>query len=334
MKTEHDKESIHPFRWEDKYTIYFFVKVSALTLIFSILWMFLFPQEKERYTHLHNEKDTPGSVWEWNTVTTNTKEVDILIQEIFDENVKIIDEDEHNAPYFSNARKRYNEICSEYSDICDITTRDGSYSEHEKLMYQAILIYKFKLLSAYLDHNIEDSLQYIKLFEDTSPWSRRWSATSTYVKMNTTLINSADEFWQVLTHELWHTIDFTVLKWYARTKDAAYTEFGKIRRPIDDPSIDYYSISWLDESTRRWDASFRDFASGYGMRWMYEDLAEFNNLRINHHSYLRSLARTNPTIQRKYDFFAKEIYDGQYLKNTYQRYPDTGERVWDTTQIY
>jgi hypothetical protein len=191
----------------------------------------------------------------------------------------------------------------------------------------------FRTINDYLDTNLQQSMQYIKLFEDTNPWSRRWSATSNYVKMNTTIINSADEFWQVLTHELWHTIDFTVLEWYASRKDEKYTEFGKVRWPIDDPSIDYYSISWLDESTRRSDASFRDFVSGYGMRWMYEDLAEFNNLRINHHSYLKSLARTNPTIQKKYSFFSR-LYNGQYLKNTYNSYPETGERVWDTTQIY
>jgi hypothetical protein len=83
--------------------------------------------------------------------------------------VNIVEKQEHNAPYFSDARKRYNEICSEYSDICDITTWDGSYSEHEKLMYQAILIYMFRTINDYLDTNLQQSMQYIKLFEDTNP---------------------------------------------------------------------------------------------------------------------------------------------------------------------
>jgi hypothetical protein len=67
---------------------------------------------------------------------------------------------------------------------------------------------------------------------------------------------------------------------------------------------------------------------------MYEDLAEFNNLWFNHQNYLRSLARENPTIQEKYRFFSN-LYNNQYLRTTFNQYPDTLEkRVWDTTQIY
>ncbi len=164
--------------------------------------------------------------------------------------------------------------------------------------------------------------------------SRRGSATTKYVKINTARIATPEEFWQVLTHELGHTIDFTVITGYARQKNTTYTEFGHAKWPIDDPSIDYYRISRINESTRRSSAGFTDFVSGYGMRGMYEDLAEFNNMRLNHHSYLRTLVRNNPVLEEKYDFFA-DLYGRKYFSDSYplRNYPQANERVRDSTQI-
>ena len=328
-----DKEttSINPLKWDDKYTIYFFVKVSILTLIFSICWMLIFPPEHERYTHRHDEPDTPGDENMWNNVETSDNEVNSIIKAIVDESLSI-PENEHNAPYFNDSARRFDQICSEHDDICRITTRDWTYSENEKLMYQAILIYMLQILNDYLDTNIQEKLQYVKLFEDTSPGSRRWSATTSYIRMNTWKIDSPKEFRQVLTHEFGHIIDFAVITWFAKTKDTRYTEFWRARWPVDDPSIDYYKISWLDESTRRSSANFRDFVSGYGMRGMYEDKAEFNNLWLNHHAYLRSLVRWNDILEAKYAYF-EDLYGRNHFNDTYTRYPDPWERVRDTTQV-
>lgn len=329
---DHETTSINPLKWDDKYTIYFFLKVSILTLVFSICRMILFPPEHERYTHLHDEADTPGNENTWTNVETSNNEVNSLIKAIVDESLSPTEELEHNSSYFSTPERRFDEICSVHRDICSITTRDGSYTANEKLMYQAILIYMINVLNDYLDTTMQKNIQYVKLYEDSDRGSRRWSATATYVKMNTAKINDAKEFRQVLTHELGHMIDFSVVTWYSRTKDTRYTEFWKARWPVDDPSINYYKISWLDESTRRSSANFRDFVSGYGMRWMYEDMAEFHNLWLNHHAYLKSLVRWNETLEAKYDYFSA-LYGRNYFNDTYTTYPDPWERVWDTTNI-
>lgn len=109
-------------------------------------------------------------------------------------------------------------------------------------------------------------MDYIKIYKSSNTNTRRGSATASYIKMNTALIDFPGEFRQVLTHETGHMIDFSVIQGKAFQKDSLYTEFGKPRWSVDDPSIDFYRISWLDESTRRSSATYKNFVSGYGMR--------------------------------------------------------------------
>lgn len=125
-------------------------------------------------------------------------------------------------------------------------------------------------------------------------------------------------------------IDFSVIEGKAFQKDDIYTEFGKPRRSIDDPSLDFYAISWIDESTRKRSASYKNFVSGYGMRGMYEDFAEAHNLWVNHNDYFKKLAASNTDLQKKYTFF-KNLYANKFYANLGRNYPQIDERVWDTT---
>lgn len=154
------------------------------------------------------------------------------------------------------------------------------------------------------------------------------------MKINTEKITSLREYREVLTHEFGHTLDLGVLKGNSRIKNNIFTEFGKIIRPSDDPSLTFYRISWEDETTRRADASFRDFVSGYAMKGIYEDFAESHNMWLNHNALFQALAKDNAIIARKYDFF-KKIYGSSRFDDNETKLSSrsTQTRVWDTTKI-
>ena len=323
-----DVTSPDPFKGDDRYTVYFVLKVGGLALLFSLLWMLLFPLQAPSYNDHTNTKDTPGKaiVWEEDN-SLSTEEIDTYITETVEE---LIIPQHNAAPRLPNAKQRYEQICTKYTTICKKTTREGRFNDNETLTYQAIIIHLIGTINKLLDIHIEQPMDYIKIYKDSNPNNRRGSATDRYIKMNTALIDFPTEFWQVLTHESGHMVDFSIIQGTSPRKDDIYTEFGRPRRSVDDPSIDFYAISWLDESTRKSSATYRNFVSGYGMRGMYEDFAEAHNLRLNHNDYFKKLASTNTDIQRKYTFF-KNLYENQTYLNIGNNYPSTNERVWDTT---
>lgn len=154
------------------------------------------------------------------------------------------------------------------------------------------------------------------------------------MKVNTEKIPDLREYREVLSHEFGHTIDLGILYGNGRYKNKAFTEFGKIIRPNDDPSLPFYKISRTNETTRKADASFQDFVSGYGMKGVYEDFAETNNMRLNHNALFRSLAGTNTVLAQKYKFFQK-LYGTERFDDDEDMLParSTEARVRDSTRI-
>jgi hypothetical protein len=77
-----DVTSPHPLKGDDKYTIYFALKVALLTMVFALGWMFLFPLEAPSYNDHTDTKDTPGEIIEREKDESLTQEdVDTYIQE-------------------------------------------------------------------------------------------------------------------------------------------------------------------------------------------------------------------------------------------------------------
>ena len=105
-------------------------------------------------------------------------------------------------------------------------------------------------------------------------------------------------------------------------------------RSIDDPSIPFYEISWLNESTRKREVWYKDFVSGYAMKGVYEDFAESHNLRINHNLLFQALAENNDTIAKKYAYFQDLYNNERFDDNTDSvQTASTTKRPWDTTRI-
>lgn len=230
--------------------------------------------------------------------------------------------------------EKINQLCSVYQDICKKINREGSYSAKEQFYYQGLTIALLTIIDKAMttDTMLQEALSSLKIYKH--PTDRRGSSGHTTVRINTESMKSYREFREVLTHEFGHTIDLSVLRGKHPKKSTAYTEFGRVMRPIDDPSISYYTISRVDETTRKAESSYLDFVSGYGMHGIYEDYAEAHNLWLNHNSLFEKMASTNPVLRKKYQFFA-DLYDKQRFDDNQEQQERLAldKRVRDTTKI-
>ncbi|NOZ43685.1 MAG: hypothetical protein GXP45_00665 [bacterium] len=141
---------------------------------------------------------------------------------------------------------------------------------------------------------------------------------------------------EILSHEAGHITDLGIIQGTKRQLSPTYTEFGKKRFAIDDPSLWYYEISFTSEKTRNANAQKEDFCSRYGMTDPFEDFAECYNLYINHHNIFQTMAKNNTALQKKY-LIIDHILQHQYLqddtKNYYRIQQNPQWRVWDTTKM-
>ena len=165
-------------------------------------------------------------------------------------------------------------------------------------------------------------------------WNRRGSANRNAITINLWWMKYQNEFFQVISHEMWHIIDLGGLQWTSRSKSSAFTEFNKAVFAIDDPSLEYYKYSRSSEKVRKSWMVKEDFCSWYGMSDPFEDFAECHNLYLNHHDYFRKLAMNNSNMKSKYNYFSN-LYGGKYLNDSevkYEKWTDS-YRAWDTTKL-
>lgn len=296
----------------------FLVRTSCSFFLVSIFWQWQTTPRHDQHldAHLNNETGWAPALWESTPVDKSL--VDKELQLMLDGMQHITD---HQAPFLSNsdAKKKYAELCSIYTKQCKNTLREGVYDRSEKYMFQWLSIVLLQQLDNRLvnKQKIQHQLVQLKFYQDDE--DRRGSAGHTTVKINSKKIPTTREFREVLTHELWHIVDLSVLQGSSRKKDPDFTEFGKIMRAIDDPSMDFYRISRISENSRTAEASFKDFVSGYAMKGLYEDFAETQNLRFNHNLLFQELANNNDMLAKKYAFF-KNIYNNK-------RYDDNAKSV-------
>ncbi len=313
----------------------FTAKVVALTIIFSIGWVALFPHNERvpKKADLISDQQISWAKDEKfvNDGSVNQDEIDKEIEQTIQ---NILTPTHSAAQLDSDSWKLYQNACTVYADICNKVSREWSYNDQEKLTYQLLTIYLIKQIDQRLDteSKLRSTLSQLKIYNDDE--DRRGSAGHTYVKMNVEKIPSTREYREVLTHELGHIIDLGVLNGNASQKDPTYTEFGNIERSIDDPSLKFYEISRENEDVRKASATYKDFVSGYAMKWIYEEFAECANLRFNHNELFKQLAQENHTIAKKYAFFNK-IFNGKSFNADTDNISliSNDKRPWDTTKL-
>lgn len=312
-------------------------KVVILTVFFTIVWVVLFykePLHTPTWDHHHHEEEATIESVREQIDTNDPASVEKTIQDL----VESLLEEEHNVAAL-DVEERLTKICWLYTDICNKTVRDSSYSPQQRLFYQSIIVYVVSKIDIALTQwsvrnpwSLSDTLTYIKLFEENE--GRRWSAWHTYIKLNTGKISQRSELREVLTHELWHVVDLWVISGKARQKNEAYTEFWRKQRSVDDPSINYYAFSRQSETARKAWSTRLDFVSWYAMKWVYEDKAESFNLYLNHYDVFKKLAQSNEVLNKKFNYFENLLGTTPLQYNTAiaKKYPVT-QRERDTTKL-
>lgn len=316
------------------------LQTMILSMFFLIGLIFLFPPERplSHHTDLEDEVfswNTPDTSWTINVWKDPLEELPEEISSLLASNEKTR---EHSVALDeSSITDRLTRICTYYEDLCNIVTWEQPHSLQEKYLYQALMIYFIKKVDAALqlpvEQSLRETLRSIKMRKSSS-W-RRWSAWSNFVKMNTEKIDSFDEFWEVFTHEVWgHIMDLWVITDnYSDQLHPEYTEFGDPKFWLNDWSLKFYKISWIDENTRRADAWFEDFVTWYAMKDIFEEQAEFANAWINHHALLMEMWKKNAKIQQKIDLFENVFWDW-YFDDDKESLPefDPTNRIFDSTK--
>lgn len=141
-----------------------------------------------------------------------------------------------------------------------------------------------------------------------------------------------DELVSVFVHEIGHIVDTGLLSGRAGSaEESAYTD---PREAVfdDDPSVDFYRISWRDHVRRMDGSSSLDFVTGYAMTDPFEDFAESYNFYVLHGSQFRYMAKYNARLAQKYAYLKDRVFDGrEYTNNPYKL--SRSSRNYDATAL-
>ena len=263
--------------------------------------------------------------WETDDVT----QFDYLDNETkLEDELNNIEDEEHWAG------SAFSKLCVKYKKLCDKVSRAGDFTDSDKSLKFAYITYLLRKLDDNITRwkNASDAL--LAMLINEKLWSRRWSANWNTVTINLWWMKYDNEFFQVISHEMWHIIDLWWLQWSSNQKNPIFTEFNKAVFAIDDPSLEYYKYSRSSETVRKSWMTKEDFCSWYGMSDPFEDFAECHNLYLNHHDYFRKLAMNNSTVKNKYNFMSN-LYGWKYINDSEAKYEnrENSYRVWDTTKI-
>ena len=228
----------------------------------------------------------------------------------------------------------FSKICNKYKTTCKKVDRWWNFTDEDKSLKFLYVIYLLKKLDTNITRWKIPSETLSSMIINEWKWARRWNANRDTVTINLWWMNYDSEFFQVISHEMWHIVDLWWLQWTSKQKSKNFTEFNKAVFAIDDPSLNYYKYSRSSETVRKSWMIREDFCSWYGMSDPFEDFAECHNLYLNHHDYFRKLAMNNSTIKEKYNFMSN-LYWWKYINDSEAKYEnrDNSYRVWDTTKI-
>lgn len=135
----------------------------------------------------------------------------------------------------------------------------------------------------------------------------------------------------LLLHEFAHIIDLGGLSGSHESGESAFYD-GAFPVFRDDPSLQFYEISWKNSAERKSEMSELDFVSGYAMTDPFEDFAESLLFYRLHGSSFRELAKERPVLKEKYDFFRETIFQGKEFLMESPRFA-LDFRPWDVTKL-
>jgi len=208
-----------------------------------------------------------------------------------------------NKKHFSAWKKKkitYKKLCNYFKNYCSIIDIDSTeFTEKEKIYYVGITIYLLKFLDKVFPWKI-NNIYYIKLQKEKI-W-RRWYAWHHSLVLNIKKWMSYKEFFEVLTHEMWHIVDLWFITGKSWFKSSQFTEFGKKSFSEDDKSLIFYSYSWQSEKIKKANVYTKDFVSWYALTDPFEDFAETFNMYINHNYVFRQMMKESNILKYKYQY--------------------------------
>ncbi len=143
-----------------------------------------------------------------------------------------------------------------------------------------------------------------------------------------------EELVSVLVHEMGHITDTGLL---AGNSASGSSEFLDGSNPVyaDDPSLEFYRISFENEKILKKESSLMDFVSGYAATDPFEDFAESYNFYVLHGEEFRHMKEFNQSLQKKYNFLKIRVFKGQeFSYGDPSRRPELFNRDYDTTVIH
>jgi hypothetical protein len=158
--------------------------------------------------------------------------------------------------------------------------------------------------------------------------SSRGLSNSHFIELRCANI-SEDEMVSVFVHELGHITDLGYLR--GKTSHASGFIDGSYSIPKDDPSVSFYTLSWLNAKKTKTTATRADFISGYAMSDPFEDFAESFDFYVLHGTDFRALTTESTTLQAKYNFLRDEIFAGKEFDS--KKVTQAKQRVWDSTLL-
>lgn len=182
-------------------------------------------------------------------------------------------------------------------------------------------------LAALPEEHVEPLEKLVLVFDDEA---KRGLAGGDIIKLRCSDI-SEEEMTAVLVHEMGHVVDIGMMKGFA--SDSYHFVDGE--RPVwdDDPSVDFYEMSWVSNEENVSDTNLLDFVTGYSETDPFEDFAESYLYYVLHGESFYEISTTNDRVKAKYEFLRDYVFEGVEYRGIDEYEPLMISRPYDATLL-
>ncbi len=238
-------------------------------------------------------------------------------------------------PYERNQSKYRLRKVKKYYSRRQVSSWNGHFSaENFKTNSdQKKLIQLKKTLNQVMDSLPEEHVRQLSDLEiKNESHVSRGMANDHKMLIHTGTINSNKELAAIFIHEMGHVFDLGIEKGTPSSGNSVFRD-GKKFIYKDDPSLDFYRLSWVNTETKKVDVNRDDFVSGYAMADPFEDFAEHYIFYRLHGEKFRLLAEKSVILQQKYNFMRYRVFNGRSFQNSQSLSSFDDSVVWDATLL-
>ncbi len=139
------------------------------------------------------------------------------------------------------------------------------------------------------------------------------------------------EFRALLVHEFGHVMDLGCLQGNSSAGTTSFQDGGEMMY-ADDPSVEFYGISWTAGNVQKPNVKPEDFVTGYASWDVFEDFSESLTYYVFQRDAFVERAKTNASIAAKLRWFETYVFpSGKTIAKGVHTW--TGEVPWDSTKL-